>query len=304
MKKYDKMISYIDNSLLYHYYYERLINLALSEFIWTGDLFEGKNRTGDRLFFERKLLGTGKATICRVKDSDIWLTCGYVNKGTFNFYGYPTQIAAVGFNKGYIEVDDFEIIYDNQTMQALLPKIDLYAKLLAEHHATFRANLRQQNTPFLCVANQFNKEGFSNLFDDVFTHEPVIYVKKKEDVSDSINVFKFDVPFIGKDILETMRITWNEAVTMLGICPAGINKTERMTTSEVAFSEEEYLNVKNSRYMNRKELCERMKDYGINIDVHMVKPSDVDIALPTELVRSDVVRAHGEENEEEVEDNG
>lgn len=304
MKKYDKMISYIDNSRLYHYYNERIINCALSQFVWTGKIFEGKDRTGDRLYFERKLLGLGKATICRVKDSDIWLTCGYVNKGTLNFYGYPTEISAIGFNKSYVEVDEFEIIYDNQTMQPLLPKIDLYARLLAEAHATFRANLRQQNTPYICVANQFNKDGMSNLFDDVFTHEPVIYVKKKEDVADSVNVFKFDTPYIGTTILADMRSLWNEALSMLGITPAGIDKNERMTTSEVGFAEEEYIVTKNSRYENRKELCERMKDHGVDIDVHMVQPSDVDLAMPTELVRKDVTMTHYDDNEKEDEDNG
>lgn len=304
MKKYDKVGSLVDNLSLYNFYYRKLCNIALSEFIWTGDIFEGKDRTGDRLFFERKLLGVGKATICRVKDSDIWLTCGYVNRGTYNFYGYPTQIAAQGFNKSYIDVDEFEIIYDNQYQVPLLPDIRHFATLLAENHAVLRANLRQQNTPYVAVANQFNKDGFSNLFDDVFSHEPVIYVKKKEDVQDSINVFKFDVPYIGNELLETMRTQWNMALAVLGICPSGVDKNERMTTSEVAFSQEEYLVTKNARYLNRKELCERMKDRGVNIDVHMVRPSDVDIELPTEMLRADLVQAHGEDKEKKEEEDG
>ena len=63
MRRADKQLI-IENSEIYRYYRERLINLALSQFEW-----HGLPETCDRLFFEKSLLYNGKACMRLKQDS-------------------------------------------------------------------------------------------------------------------------------------------------------------------------------------------------------------------------------------------
>lgn len=265
----------IDNQRIYQYYKGRLINLALAQFIW-----EGLPETCDRLYFEKQLLFTGKAAMLKPIGSDEWLSLGYVTDGNLSVYGYPTKIKGVGFNNANIPTEEWEFLYDNMTKQPLLEGIDLYSRLLAEIHATFRCNVQKQNTPYIVTGTKYQELSFKNIFLKIFGHAPYIMLKKPEDLQ-AIQVLKTDVPFYGKDLLEVLKITWDEAISMLGIAPAGglNDKKERLITDEVEMAREENIIARNARELNRKEFCEKMKKHGVNIDVHISEQLDVGLPM-------------------------
>ena len=265
----------IDNQRIYQYYKSRLINLALAQFIW-----EGLPDTCDRLYFEKQLLFTGKAAMMRPVGSDEWLSLGYVSVGKLSVYGYPTEIKGVGFNNANIDTEEWEFLYDNMTKQSLLEGIDLYAKLLAEIHATFRCNVQKQNTPYVVTGSKYQELSFKNIFLKIFSHAPYLMLKKPEDLN-AIQVLNLQVPFVGKDLLEVLKITWDEAISMLGIAPAGglNDKKERLIVDEVAMAREENIIARNARELNRKEFCKKMSKHGIDIDVHIAEQLDVGLPI-------------------------
>ena len=172
MRKADKRLV-IENSEIYQHYRERLINLALSQFEW-----HGLPDTCDRLYFEKCLLFSGKACMCKPTMTDFWLSLDYIYKGTLDVYGYPTDIRGVGFGShNLIETDEWEILFDNMTMTSLMPKIDLYARLLWEVHNTYRSNLQQQITPYLILTEKNQELSFRNLFNRLLAFQPVIAMK-------------------------------------------------------------------------------------------------------------------------------
>ena len=274
----------IDNQRIYLYYKCRLINLALSQFIW-----EGLPETCDRLYFERQLLYTGKAAMLKPIGSDEWLSLGYVTDGNLNVYGYPTKIKGVGFNNANIDTDEWEFLYDNMTRQPLLEGIDLYAQLLAEHHATFRCNLQKQNTPYIVTGTKYQELTFKNIFLKIFSHVPFIMMKKTEDL-EAIKVLDLKVNFYGKELLECLKITWDEAISMLGIAPAGglNDKKERLITDEVDMAREENIVARNARELNRKEFCKKMNKHGLNLSVHMATKLDTD--FPVDMAQAEINR--------------
>ena len=151
MRRQDKLLV-IENSEIYLYYKERLINLALAQFEW-----HGLPETCDRRYFEWSLLFNGKAAMYLPKGLEelgTWLSTDYLQIGDFDIYGYPTDIVGTGYNARQIETDVWEILYDNMTKTTLLPKIDLYARLLWECHNVFRSNLNQQITPYLVATTK------------------------------------------------------------------------------------------------------------------------------------------------------
>lgn len=263
MRKQDKILM-IENSEIYQYYKERLINLALAQFEW-----HGLPDTCDRLFFEKTLLFSGKACMLIPKDMDFWLTVDYLQTGNFDIYGYPAEITGIGYNAKNIETEVWEILYDNMTKQTLLPKIDLYARMLWEVHNTFRSNLQQQITPYLVATTRNQSLTFRNLFNRILGFQPVIELKNTENIEDVIKTFNLGVQFKGNEILDCLQRVWAMALNMLGIT-AETTKKERLIENEVMINRQEDLISLNSRLLNRVDFCNKMnRRYGLDLSVNI-----------------------------------
>ena len=264
MRREDKVLV-IENSQIYRYYRERLINIALAQFEW-----HGLPDTCDRLYFEKSLLFNGKACMCKPTGTDFWLSLDWIYKGRLDVYGYPTDIRGVGFGShNLIETEEWEILYDNMTFASLMPMIDLYAKLLWEVHNTYRSNLQQQITPYI-VATTRNKElSFKNFFNRVKGFQPVITVNDASNLEDEIKTLDLNVDFKGTDILNNLKVIWAEALSMLGIT-AETTKKERLLNDEITLDRQEDMISLNSRLLNRVEFCNKMNaKHGLDLSVNL-----------------------------------
>lgn len=265
MRREDKRLL-IDNSLIYIHYKERLINLALSQFQW-----HGLPDTVDRLYFEKCLLFYGKAAMYVPEGCDFWLGTDYVHQGDLNVYGYPRQIRGVGYGShNFIPTDPikWQFIYDNMTMASLMPKIDLYAKLLWEVHNTYRSNLQQQITPYLVLTDKNQAFSMKNFFNRIFGFQPVVEMRNSFD-PETIQTIDTRVNFIGKELLENLKIVWGEALAILGIT-AETTKKERMLDDELTFNRMENDIALNSRMLNRIEFCNKMNaKHGFDLSVNL-----------------------------------
>lgn len=263
MRREDKTLM-VQNSEIYLYYKERLINLALAQFEW-----HGLPETCDRLWFERSLLFNGKAAMYQPTGLDVWLSTDYLQVGDFDVYGYPTKIVGIGYNAKNIETDNWKILYDNMTRTTLIPKIDLYARLLWEVHNTFRSNLQQQITPFLVATTRNQALTFKNLFNRIFGFQPVIEIKNTENIDEIIKTFNLGVEFKGLEMLDCLKRLWAEALAMLGIT-AETTKKERLIEGEITLNRQEDNIGLNARLLNRLDFCNKMnKEYGMELSVNL-----------------------------------
>ena len=264
MRREDKKLV-IENSEIYRYYRERLINLALAQFEW-----HGLPETCDRLYFEKQLLYNGTAAMGTPTGTDIWLSLGWVLKGGLNVYGYPNDIRLISANgkMNPIDVDKYEFLYDNMTFASLIPKIDLYARLLWEVHNTYRSNLQQQITPYLVLTTKNESLGIKNLFNRILGFQPVVEVRNSFDPQ-AIQTLDTRVDFKGVDILQNLKLLWAEALSMLGIT-AETTKKERLLNNEITLDRQEDIISLNSRLLNRVEFCNKMnKKYGFELSVNI-----------------------------------
>ena len=263
MRREDKTLM-VQNSEIYLYYKERLINLALAQFEW-----HGLPETCDRLWFERSLLFNGKAAMYQPTGLDVWLSTDYLQVGDFDVYGYPTKIVGIGYNAKNIETDNWKILYDNMTRTTLIPKIDLYARLLWEVHNTFRSNLQQQITPYLVATTRNQALTFKNLFNRIFCFQPVIEIKNTENIDEIIKTFNLGVEFKGLEMLDCLKRLWAEALAMLGIT-AETTKKERLIEGEITLNRQEDNIGLNARLLNRLDFCNKMnKEYGLELSVNL-----------------------------------
>ena len=270
MRKADKRLI-IENSEIYAYYRERLINLALSQFEW-----HGMPDTCDRLFFEKSLLFNGKACFIKPTGTDFWLSVDYIFKGNLDVYGYPTDIRGVGYGShNMIEGDEWEILFDNMTWASLIPKIDLYARLLWEVHNTYRSNLQQQITPYVVLTDRNSSLSIKNIFNRILGFQPVVEVKSNFD-PEAVKTIDTRVDFHGTELLENLKVVWAEALSMLGIT-AETTKKERLLNDEITIDRQEDMISLNSRLLNRVEFCNKMNErHGFNLSVNL---SSEDLAL-------------------------
>lgn len=292
----------IDNARLEGYYSERLMNLALSQFI-----YEDTPERFDRVFFESKLLFEGKACLMIPEGGDEWLSIGFVNSGgALDVYGYPRDITGVGYGVANIipAKDKWQVIYDNPMRTSIVNGINLYASLLAECHAVFRQNLQKQTTPYLLTGSQYQEKSFKSIFMKLFSHAPYIMLKKQAD-KEAIDVLDLKVNFYGKELLECLKILWDEALEMLGISPStlgGLNeKKERLLNQELDMAREEQIIARGNRELQRREFCKKVnKRFGLNMSVHMCNAQD--LGLPTDAAQAELDRAyHGDTNAEKGE---
>ena len=276
MSDFEDTLLLLDENIIFQFYRTRLINLALSQFT-----YENLPDTCDRLFFEKKLLFNGKAAIMHEPISGDWLSLGYVSNGSLDIYGYPTEIKGVGFNTANVTPDEFVVCYDNPLRQSIMCYIDMYAKMLTECHMTFRVNLDKQNIPFIVTCGRNQQLSYKNLFTRMQGFQRLFFMKKKED-RENIDALNTNVPYIGIELLTSLRTIWTQAIMYLGIAPSdNVEKKERLNTQEVAFNREESDAMKSERGIGRVECFDKFnKKTGMNVIVHM---NSLDASLPTDM---------------------
>lgn len=261
MRHTDKLLVY-DNQQIYQYYFERLVNIALSQFS-----YEEIPDTCDRWYFEKALLFDGQASFYKPDDDpETILSTGFVAR-RFNLYERPTEISGYGYIAANIQTHDFETLYDNMSRTPLIVYIRQYAYLLWEIHQTFRANLNMQRTPYIITATRNTMASMKNFFNQIFGFKEVIYVKNTEDIREAVHTLDLKVPFTGKELLECLRDTWDQALAMLGVT-GEMKKHERMNNAEVMVNGQEDGLSLNARYLNRVEFVDRCnKRWGLNMKV-------------------------------------
>lgn len=267
MRREDKALV-IENAEIYRYYRERLINMALAQFEW-----HGLPDTCDRRYFEKSLLFNGKAAMYKPTGTDFWLSTDYLQVGDFDAYGYPKKIKGITYNAKNIETDTWMILFDNMTRTTLIPMIDLYARLLWEVHNTYRSNLHQQITPYIVATTNNQALSIKNIFNRIMGFQPVVEVKAAAFDPDAIKTIDCKVDFKGKEMLETLKIIWAEALSMMGIT-SETTKKERLLNDEITIDRQEDLISLNARLLNRVEFCNKMnKAYGLNLSVNLSSDS-------------------------------
>ena len=267
---------FFENQLIKEFYKTRLINIALSQFT-----YENLPKSCDRLFFEKKLLFDGKAALMHEPITDEWLSLGYASQGRLDIYGYPTEIRGVGYNTANVIPDEYVVFYDNPLRQSIMPYIEMYARLMAECHMTFRINLDKMNTPWIITCGRNQQLTFKNMFARIQGFQRIFFMKRKDD-KEQIDALNPNIPYIGLELLTSLRSLWTQAISFLGVAPSdNVEKKERLNTEEVVYNREESDVAKTARGLGRLEGVKKWNELtGGNIIVHI---NGMDTSLPTDM---------------------
>lgn len=257
--------SAILNNRTYVQYVNRLTELAISMFEWTG-----LPESVDSRYIELHLFSNG----CMVYFDDevmgnLCLDCTY--NGRLDVYGYPILRRAYSSYNGYnrlLKNSNSVIIWNNLLHIPSEADIRAYARRLWMLDRIIDVNANAQKTPILIQGNEKQRLSLVNLYKEYDGNAPVIFGDSSLN-TEGLKSISTGAPYVADRIYELKTQIWNEALTYLGISNINIQKKERLITDEVTRNQGGTVASRYSRLEARRQAVERINDmFGTNIKVN------------------------------------
>ena len=164
--------SAVMNNATYIQYYNRLIELSIAMFDWTGlpDTIDPRFleltlfKYGQAVFFEDEVMG--------------YLTLTNAVQGGFDVYGYPVASRAYSPYNNYqknLTLDDSVIIYNNYLRTPSSLDVEVFAKRLYNLDRVIDVNANAQKTPVLIKCAETQRLTMKNLYKEFDGNSPVIF---------------------------------------------------------------------------------------------------------------------------------
>lgn len=258
------------NDQTYRDYLERLKKIALSMFEWVN-----LPDTMNARYLEMSLYYRGQCAL--LYDNDY----GFINtqacdSGYINIYGLPTLINCYSYSYNQMRdtyvagsEDNREkdkeciLVLNNFQRVPTASTLELFAYRLAELQRTFDINVKSQRTPILLRTTQKELFTLKKMYEEYDGNSPVIFADKNLINDDSLKAIRTDAPLIIKELNDSKREIWNEALSFLGVSNLS-EKRERLITSE-ADSNNELVNLNLQSYLiPRQQACKEFNaKYGL-----------------------------------------
>ena len=257
----DFLDSALMNNRTYIQYYNRLTELALSMFEWTG-----LPSTCDPRFLEMCLFADGKAVFFE-DDKLGYLTLQVATHGRLNVYRVPIDrraYATTGYNKNLTDKDSV-IIYNNFMRTNSKLDVEMFARRLYNLDRIIDVNANAQKTPILIECSEDERLTMKNIYMQYDGNEPVIWGDKELNAK-GITVLRTDAPYVADKIYMLKTQIWNEALTYLGIMNINSVKKERLITDEVERNNGGTIANRYARLEARRQACKQINEmFGTNI---------------------------------------
>lgn len=257
--------SAILNNRTYVQYANRLTELAISMFEWSG-----LPESVDSRYIELHLFSNG----CMVYFDDevmgnLCLDCTY--NGGLDVYGYPILRRAYSSYNGYnrlLKNSNSVIIWNNLLHIPSEADIRAYARRLWMLDRIIDVNANAQKTPILVQGNEKQRLSLVNLYKEYDGNAPVIFGDSSLN-TEGLKSISTGAPYVADRIYDLKTQIWNEALTYLGISNINIQKKERLITDEVTRNQGGTIASRYSRLEARRQAVERINDmFGTNIKVN------------------------------------
>lgn len=254
--------SAVMNNATYIQYYNRLIELSIAMFDWTG-----LPNTIDPRFLELTLFKYGQAVFFEDEVMG-YLALTNAVQGGFDVYGYPVASRAYSPYNNYqknLTLDDSVIIYNNYLRTPSSLDVEVFAKRLYNLDRVIDVNANAQKTPILIKCAETQRLTMKNLYKEFDGNSPVIF--GDNGLNDAnFTVLSTEAPYVADRIYQLKTQIWNEALTYLGISNINVQKKERLITDEVSRNMGGVIASRYSRLNARQNACEKInKMFGLNV---------------------------------------
>lgn len=278
------------NNATYKQYYNRLLELSVSMFEWTG-----LPETVDPRFIELTLFSQGQAVF--FNDEVLGYLClQCAANGNFDVYRVPIRRRAYAVN-GYqknLDNENSVIVYNNYMRTGSMLDVEVFAKRLWNLDRIIDVNANAMKTPVLITCDETQRLTMENLYMQFDGNKPVIFGAKGIDTK-GVGVLKTDAPYIADKLYTLKTQIWHEALTYLGISNINTQKKERLITDEVTRNQGGVIASRYSRLQARREACEKINNM-FSLDIWVNYREDYQVV---DTGANDTTEKPGEEEEDE-----
>lgn len=268
--------SIIKKEVLFGFYYDKLLQCALSVFEW-------KNLPNeiDPIFLEWALLTSGQCLFFKDDVINQYVVARFNGSGNLDIYNKPIERMAysggkiVGKNGNYgfswnLDNENSVIIYNNTLRLPSYAEIGIYANKLANYDVTVDININAQKTPIIILCPENQKLTLKNLYMKYEGGTPVIFGDGKILTPDSFKVMNTGANFVAKDVYELKLKMWDEFLSLLGVTSNNTYKRERLITYESLQSTANSTINKFNRLSVRERACQEInKMFGLDVQCEM-----------------------------------
>lgn len=253
----------IRNTFVYHNYYARLKEIAVTLFEW-----HNLPKTCNARFLENCLFHYGKAVF--VEDPEMsFLNLKVTPASTLNVYNEALAYNAfsMGYSKLY-DADECVIIRNNLLEKSTDSTIILLAERLSMIQLAIDVNINAQRTPVLIRCEEKTLKSLRTIYEKYTGNMPVIFSPKSFDPS-VFAVLKTDAPFVADKLREEKTAVWNEALEFLGLnTNPSDKKKERLIVNEVDANNEQIEIQSYVMLSARQKACDEINEkFGLNVSV-------------------------------------
>lgn len=266
-------------------YYNRLVDLAISQFEWVN-----LPPTCDRRFLELTLFADGMAVF--FKDEVMgYLTLQCMISGPLDVYRIPIYRRAYASN-GYqmdLNKENSVLIFNNSLHINSQLDIEMYAWRLYEIQRAIDTNVKLQKNPKIITCSETQRLTIINLFKQYEGNYPFIFADKQMDLT-GLNAIDISAPYVADKLQVLKGLVWNEAMTYLGIGNTNDEKRERLNTLEVKSGMGDVEAQRYTKLMEREIACERINAMfpGLNLEVRYKQIIATETQVDEELAIEEV----------------
>lgn len=266
-------------------YYNRLVDLAISQFEWIN-----LPPTCDRRFLELALFSDGMAVF--FKDEVMgYLTLQCMISGPLDVYRIPIYRRAYASNGYQMELnkENSVLIFNNSLHINSQLDVEMYAWRLYEIQRAIDTNVKLQKNPKIITCSESQRLTIINLFKQYDGNYPFIFADKQMDLS-GLNAIDISAPYVADKLQVLKGLVWNEAMTYLGIGNTNDEKRERLNTLEVKSGMGDVEAQRYTRLLEREIACERINAMfpGLNLEVRYKQIIATETQVDEELAIEEV----------------
>lgn len=250
------------NNSTFLQYYNRLTDLAISQFEWTN-----LPPTCDARFLELALFADGMAVF--FKDEILgYLTLQTMIGGPLDVYRIPIIRRAYASNGYNMELDNTNsvLIFNNNLHINSSLDIEMYAWRLYEIQRAIDVNVKGQKTPKVLTCEESQRLTLVNLMKKYDGNQPFIFGKKG--LAQQLETLDISTPYVSDKLQVLKQLVWDEAMTYLGISNSNTDKRERLNTAEITTSMGDVEAQRYTRLSERERACDKINAmFGLNVGV-------------------------------------
>ena len=220
------------------------------------------------------------------------LALPYVNIGKLDLYGRPIDIQVIGRN-GYtrkLTKDEYVIMWDNRSKQALIYDILQYAERTAQIQRTIDINIAQQRCPRIWKTKTENLKTIKDLINGISSNNEAILTYDNLELEDTTAILE-PAPFVSDKLSEQKDKIWNEFLRLIGIANTSFQKKERNIRDEVFISQAGTIASRFTRFNARVDAIDEInKKWNLDLEVEYYD------GLPTTMINNEEEGYYGEDD--------